>query len=122
MLLAAPTQLWKVHKTRDECGFSEVKGQYHVRRAVDVAAAGGHNLFMIGSNRSKRKIFSFSEKSRSVWIGICGEDAKAPRLEERQLVAIVAILVLTAYPFWLARTIDQQSPTFRIPLSLTHSP
>ncbi|HIE43952.1 MAG TPA: ATP-binding protein [Candidatus Omnitrophica bacterium] len=28
--------------------FSEVKGQYHVKRALEVAVAGGHNIIMIG--------------------------------------------------------------------------
>ena len=30
---------WIAHRIRDESDFSEVKGQYHVRRAVEVAAA-----------------------------------------------------------------------------------
>lgn len=47
-LVAVPAQPWTVHRIRDESDFSEVKGQYHVRRAVEVAAAGSHNLLMMG--------------------------------------------------------------------------
>ncbi len=36
------------HKDQFEIDFSEVRGQEHVKRALEVSAAGGHNLLMVG--------------------------------------------------------------------------
>lgn len=39
---------WFARHAKTDCDFDEVKGQHHVKRALEVAAAGGHNLLMVG--------------------------------------------------------------------------
>jgi magnesium chelatase family protein len=37
------------HDYEDEVDFAEVKGQESVKRALEIAASGGHNLFLVWS-------------------------------------------------------------------------
>ena len=55
-----PKLTWKNHEIGYSHDFSEIKGQQHAKRAAEIAAAGNHNILMIGSPGSGKTMLARS--------------------------------------------------------------
>lgn len=77
--------------------FSDVRGQAHVKRGLEIAAAGGHNVILIGPPGSGKTMLA------KRMIGILPDISKAEALEVTQIYSIAGLLkgtsIINTRPF-----------------------
>jgi magnesium chelatase family protein len=88
---------WRLGPRNDEADFSEVQGQSHVRRAVEVAVSGGHNLLMLGPPGSGKSMIA--KRIASIIPPMNLEEA----IESTKIHSICGLLLGASRPLVLSR-------------------
>ncbi|MCJ7833738.1 MAG: YifB family Mg chelatase-like AAA ATPase [Deltaproteobacteria bacterium] len=78
--------------------FNEVKGQEHVKRALEIAAAGGHNIIMVGPPGSGKTMLA--QRLPSIFPDLTFEEA----LETSRIYSVIGLMpenqaLITSRPF-----------------------
>lgn len=92
------TYLKKRHKSNYKADFTDVKGQEHVKRGLEIAAAGGHNALLIGPPGSGKSMLAKRVP------GILSEMTAEEVLETSKIHSVAGLLspnkgLLTMRPF-----------------------
>ncbi len=80
------TETWHSGKSAEDIDFSDVRGQFHAKRALEIAAAGFHNILMTGPPGSGKSMMA--RRLPSILPGLAFEEA----LEVTRIYSVLGLM------------------------------